>query len=117
MSVIGFEVIRSEMFADGASFGDVGAYRRIEGIARYAVDPEHAANTGITDLKLAERTADGRVLFDGDISMLVPDDLANASGALMVEVPNRGNRIAPRSFNQAPFDLTPTDEINIGDGF
>ena len=117
MSVIGLEVIRSEMFADGTSFGDVGAYRRIEGIARYAVDPEHAANAGITDLELAERTADGRVLFDGDISMLVPADLANASGALMVEVPNRGNRIAPRSFNQAPFDLTPTDEINMGDGF
>jgi len=89
MPVIGFEVIRSEMFADGASFGDVGAYRRIEGIARYSVDPEHAANASITDLELAERTADGRVLFDGDISMLVPDDLANACGALMVEVPNR----------------------------
>ncbi|NCF27356.1 MAG: hypothetical protein GWP69_08235 [Gammaproteobacteria bacterium] len=117
MPVIGLEVIRSEMFADGTSFGDVGAYRRIEGIARYAVDPEHAANAGITDLELAERTADGRVLFDGDISMLVPADLARASGALMVEVPNRGNRIAPRSFNQAPFDLTPTDEINMGDGF
>jgi hypothetical protein len=95
----------------------VGAYRRIEGIARYAVDPEHVANAGITDLKLAERAADGRVLFDGDISMLVPDDLSNASGALMVEVPNRGNRIAPRSFNQAPFDLTPTDDIDMGDGF
>ena len=117
MPVIGFEVIRSEMFADGKSFGDVGAYRRIEGIARYAVDPEHAANAGITDLKLAERTADGRVLFDGDISMLVPEHPANASGALMVEVPNRGNRIALRSFNQAPFDLTPTDEISMGDGF
>ena len=117
MPVIGLEVIRSEMFADGASIGDVGAYPRIEGIAPYAVDPEHAANAGITDLELAERTADGRVLFDGDISMLVPADLARASGALMVEVPNRGNRIAPRSFNQAPFDLTPTDEINMGDGF
>ncbi len=117
MAVVEFEVVRSEVFAGGARFGDAGAYRRIEGIARYAVDPEHAANAGITDLALAERAADGRVLFDGDISMLVPDDLANASGALMVEVPNRGNRIAPRSFNQAPFDLTPTDAINPGDGF
>jgi hypothetical protein len=117
MPVIGFEVTRSEIFADGARFGDVGAYRRIEAIARYAVDPEHAANASITDLELAERAADGRVLFDGDISMLVPDDLAKACGALMVEVPNRGNRIATRSFNQAPFDLTPTDDINMGDGF
>lgn len=117
MPVIGFDVTRSELFADGTSFGDVGAYRRIEGIARYKVDPEHMANADITDLKLAERDANGRVLFDGDISMLVPDDLDNASGALMVEVPNRGNRIALRSFNQAPFDLTPTDDINRGDGF
>ena len=117
MPVIGFDVTRSELFADGTSFGDVGAYRRIEGIAHYEVAPEHMANAGITDLKLAERAVNGRVLFDGDISMLVPDDLDNASGALMVEVPNRGNRIALRSFNQAPFDLTPTDDINMGDGF
>lgn len=117
MPVIGFDVTRSELFADGISFGDAGAYRRIEGIARYAVDPGHVANAGITDLELAERDPSGRVLFDGDVSMLVPDNPSNASGALMVEVPNRGNRIALRSFNQAPFDLTPTDEINVGDGF
>jgi hypothetical protein len=117
MPVIGFEITRTELFAGGSSFGEVGAYRRIEGIARYEVDPEHMANAGITDLELAERTASGRVQFDGDVSMLVPDDPANASGALMVEVPNRGNRIAQRSFNQAPFDLTPTDDINAGDGF
>jgi hypothetical protein len=117
MPVIGFDITRSEPFADGVRFGDVGAYRRIEGVARYAVDPGNAANADITDIALAERDPNGLVVFDGDISMLVPDDPARASGALLVEVPNRGNRIALRSFNQAPFELTPTDDINPGDGF
>ena len=117
MPVIGFDVTRSEPVAGGKGFGNAGAYRRIEAVAHYAVDPEHPANEGVTDLELAERDGNGRVLFEGDVSMLVPDDLTNASGALMVEVPNRGNRVALRSFNQAPVDLTPTDEINAGDGF
>jgi len=117
MPVIGFDVTRSEPVSGGKDFGNAGAYRRIEAVAHYAVDPEHPANEGITDLELVERDGDGRVLFDGDVSMLVPDDLTKASGALMVEVPNRGNRVALRSFNQAPVDLTPTDEINVGDGF
>ena len=57
------------------------------------------------------------VRFAGDATFLVPVDPGRANRALLFEVPNRGNRLAMRSFNQAPFDLMPTDEIPVGDGF
>lgn len=117
MPVVRLEITHSESFDDGREFGSTGAYQRIDGIAHYAVDPNHPANTDITDLHLANRQPDGLVHFNGDFTVLVPVDGAKASGALLVEVPNRGNRGATRSFNQAPFVLTPTNDIDAGDGF
>ena len=117
MPVVNLEILREESFANGQAFGDVGAYKRIEAIAHYEVDPNHTANAGITDLGLAPLNDNGRVTFSGDVSLLLPEDLTRANGSLLIEVPNRGNRILPRSFNQAPFLLTPSDEINPGDGF
>lgn len=61
MAVVGLEITSRRPLADGATFGDVGAYERIDGIVRFAVDPEHAANRAIVDLDKAERDADGRV--------------------------------------------------------
>jgi hypothetical protein len=117
MAVTNLEIVRSEPYADGERFGNIGAYRRIEAIAHYAVNPEHPANAGLTDLKLAPRNNIGLVEFSGDVSLLLPEDLSRANGALLVEVPNRGNRILPRSFNQAPVLLSPSDDIDPGDGF
>lgn len=117
MPVTRLDIKRTEPFAKGAAFGEVGAYTRVDAVAHYAVDPDHAANAGLADLALAPRNENGQVEFEGDVTLLVPDDADRASGALLVEVPNRGNRIAMRSFNQAPFDLMPTDDIDAGDGF
>ena len=112
MSVERFVITRREPY--GQIFADGRTYERIEGIAHYAVDTDHAANQVITDLALAEKT-DGLVRFSGDVTLLVPSDGGNR--AMLFEVPNRGNRVLTRMFNQAPFDLLPTDEINSGDGF
>ena len=117
MAVTGLEIVRREPFAGGRRFGDAGAYERIDAVAHYAVDPGHSANAGIVDLDRAERDGDGRVRFSGDATFLVPADPERANRALLFEVPNRGNRLAMRSFNMAPFDLMPTDEIPVGDGF
>ena len=109
--------MRREPFAGGRRFAEAGAYERIDAVAHYAVDPGHSANAGIVDLDRAERDGDGRVRFSGDATFLVPADPGRANRALLFEVPNRGNRLAMRSFNMAPFDLMPTDEIPVGDGF
>ena len=117
MGLTRIEIARREPFDGGRAFGDGGPYERIDAVAHYAVDPVHPANAGIVDLDRAERDGDAMVRFSGDATFLVPVEPARANRALLLEVPNRGNRIAMRSFNQAPFDLMPTDEITPGDGF
>ena len=117
MAVTGLEIVRREPFADGRGFGDAGPYERIDAVAHYAVDPGHPANAGVVDLERAEPDRDAMVRFSGDATFLVPMDPGRANRALLFEVPNRGNRLAMRSFNMAPFDLMPTDEIPVGDGF
>ena len=117
MALTRLEIVRREPLEQGRVFGETGPYERIEAVAHYAVDPAHPANAAIVDLDRAERDADGMVRFSGDASFLVPVDPARSNRALLLDVPNRGNRIAMRSFNMAPFDLMPTDEITPGDGF
>ena len=117
MALTRLEIVRREPFAGGRRFAGAGAYERIDAVAHYAVDPGHPANAGVVDLDRAERDGDGRVRFSGDATFLVPADPGRANRALLFEVPNRGNRLAMRSFNMAPFDLMPTDEIPVGDGF
>ena len=117
MALTRLEIVRREPFADGRGFGMAGPYERIDAVAHYAVDPDHPANAGIVDLDRAERDPDGAVRFSGDATFLVPVDPGRSNRALLFEVPNRGNRLAMRSFNQAPFDLMPTDEIPVGDAF
>ena len=45
----------------GATFGDVGSYEIVAGIATAVADPEDPSNQGIVDLELAPRTAAGLV--------------------------------------------------------
>ena len=117
MGLTRLDIVRREPFEAGRKFGAGGAYERIDALAHYAVDPAHPANAGVVDLDRAERGADGLVRFSGDATFLLPVDPGRSNRALLFEVPNRGNRIAMRSFNMAPFDLMPTDEITAGDGF
>ena len=52
MPVTRLEITSQTPFADGQSFGDVGPYTQIDGIAHFAVDPLHEANETIADIKL-----------------------------------------------------------------
>ncbi len=114
MAVDRFEIVRREPYWNGKVFGDAGAYERIDAIAHYSVDPASVANQKITDLALAE-VAGGQVRFTGDVTLLIPAGGGNRS--LLLELPNRGNRVLDRLFNQGTVDLMPTDAIKAGDGF
>ncbi len=114
MAVERFEIVRREPYADGQKFDAAGAFERIDGIAHYAVDPASPHNRQITDLALADR-ASGVVRFTGDVTLLVPAEGGNRS--LLLELPNRGNRVLERTLNQGETDLMPRDEIEPGDGF
>jgi hypothetical protein len=116
MPVTGFEIRRREAYEGGRTFGAAGAYERIDGVLRYAVDPTDARNDGIVDLVHAPRNAQGRVEFEGDITILQPVDGAHANGRLLVDVVNRGNHTFTR-YQLAPADPANRGVLPSGDGW
>ncbi len=117
MAVIRLDIDRRGPYAGGASFGEAGAYERLDGRITFAADPTHAANAGIVDLDRAARDAEGRVQFAADFCLLQPGDPTRGNGRLLFEVLNRGRKLAPRMFNDAPSEDPPTTAIDPGDGF
>ena len=75
----------------GASFGSVGQYETLRGVAFGEVDPHDPLNEVITDIKLAPRNARGMVEYNMDFWISKPVDMARANGTLLHDVPNRGN--------------------------
>ena len=116
MALNKLDILQREPYEAGHSFGGVGPYERIDAIAHYAVDPLHTANQTIIDLDRAERGADGRVHFSGDLTMLMPSDPSRSNRALLMQVPNRGHRIVTR-LNMAAQQTQPSERIDPGDGF
>ncbi|MFN8511420.1 MAG: alpha/beta hydrolase domain-containing protein [Chloroflexia bacterium] len=117
MAVTRLEIISRAPYANGCSFGDAGAYERIDGVLHFAVEPEHEANRAIVDLDRAMRDADGRVRFQADFCLLQPVDPARGSRRLLYEVLNRGRKGLTRMFNNAPPEAVPSYAIDPGDGF
>jgi hypothetical protein len=122
MPVTAFEIALRRPLADGRAFGEVGPYEELKGRLRFALDPRHAANRGVTDITLALVNAAGLVEFSADLSLLVPVDRARASGRALVDVVNRGNTVAVPNFNHATRPVfgpgsDPNPPIDVGDGF
>ena len=122
MPVTGFDVKFKRTLADGRSWGDVGPYEELRGTLRFALDPNSEANARITDAGLAPRNASGAVEWSSDVSVILPADRSRGSGRLMLDVVNRGNRVALPNFNSAgrlAIDETVSDDadISLGNGF
>ena len=116
MALVDLEIKGRSPYFEGRTFGDVGAYERVEAIAHFAVDPSVPANQRIVDLNIAESDADHVVRFNADVTLLFPADAAKANGAVLVEVANRGRRTALRAFNYAT-DIHAKRALDPGDGF
>src|SRR5688572_29222334 len=86
--LVELKVLQREPYAEGKTFGDVGPYEKIVGIAKFAVDPDHPKNKAIVDLNLAPRNAQGNVEFESDVYILAPKDLAKGNGAIFYDVNN-----------------------------
>jgi len=116
------QIDRTEPFAEGASFGQAGAYVRLMGTAYGALDPNHALNACIVDLEKAPRNADGRVEYEMDVYILQPADVARGSRTLLYEVNNRGRKMLMSVLHEAqetsPGALNdPTTQADAGNGF
>jgi hypothetical protein len=81
----------TQAFANGATFGAIGAYEQITGTIKGEVDPKDPRNAIIQDLEFAPVNARGMVEYTADFVMLKPRDMSKASGVLRYDAPNRGN--------------------------
>ena len=115
MANVKWEVRRREPYAGGAPFGDLGPFEIVEGRVHYAVDPDDRRNAEIVDLALAPRSEDGTVRFAGDFTFIAPRHAPATK--LLVDVPNRGRRLAFSQFNRAPPGQLLEDPCAPGDGF
>ncbi|BBK30010.1 hypothetical protein EDC65_4742 [Stella humosa] len=111
------EITARTTFADGAEFGQAGAYEKLVGRAHYAVDPAAAAQAGIVDLDRAPRNADGLVEFAADVMILKPVDMARGNRRLFFGYGNRGNKRELQFFNDAPPTNDPATLAHAGNGY
>jgi hypothetical protein len=95
----------------GASFGDVGQYETLRGVAFGEIDPNDPLNEVISDIKLAPRNARGMVEYNMDIWINKPVDMTRANGTLLHDVPNRGN------VRSLEINVGGAADTNAGDGF
>ena len=116
MAMLAFEISKRQPLAEGRAFGMTGPYEQIDGTAHFAVDPSHPDNHGITDIAQAPRDTAGPVPFSADATILAPREPGRGNGKLLVDVPNRGNRLAMRLLNNAA-PAVPGAPIDPGDGF
>jgi hypothetical protein len=94
------------------SFGTVGAYEELDGVANGELDPRDPLNAVIQDIDLAPRNARGMVEYQTDISILKPVDESRGNHSLLFEIVNRGNKLDPSFYNVVASPASPA-----GDGF
>src|SRR5437016_2257528 len=117
MAVVGVEIEQRAVVLDGHTFGAAGAYEKLAGVVRFAVDRANPANHAITDLGLAPSNARGHVEFWADFYLLRPADPAHGNRRLLLDVPNRGRKVALGLFNSTPRVPDPSTPDDFGNGF
>jgi len=117
MPVTALDVHSRSLVLDGRPFGAAGAYEKLAGTLHFAVDPAHPLHGTITDLSLAPRGADGRVAFQSDFYLLRPVDPTRGNRRLLLDVPNRGRKVALGLFNSAVRVPDPAAIEDFGNGF
>jgi hypothetical protein len=111
------EITSTGPFAEGRSFGEVGAYTRIQGRFYGELDPNRPANQTIVDLGRAPRNERGRVEYSADFDILTPADKTKSNGTLFYDVNNRGNKRLIHLLNDVPANNALNNPEHAGDGF
>jgi hypothetical protein len=102
--------------ANGQWFGAAGPYEKIAGTVFFELDPADPHNKAIADIELAPRNAQGRVEFSADLFILAPQDPSRASGSVLFEISNRGNKGLLTTFNRGTGSSDPMLPEHFGDG-
>lgn len=115
--VVRISIERREPVLSGRAFGLAGAYETLVATVEFAVDPALPQNRAIVDLALAPRNERGEVLFNADLFVIKPKQMARGNGRVYYEVPNRGGKGILRRLQYARSSLDPRDEADFGDGW
>ncbi|SVA85303.1 uncharacterized protein METZ01_LOCUS138157 [marine metagenome] len=115
MAVVNAQIVNRTPFENGTPWGKYGPYERIDGTINFGVEPNNPANSAIIDLEHSPITQSGRVTFTSDFVLLQPSD--REPTRLLVDVVNRGRKRAIPDFNMVSPTLSPSSEIDPGDGF
>ena len=112
--VVRIEVERTAPYAGGKSFGDAGAFERLDGTVYMEVDPDDPLNAVIVNLDRAPRNERGLVEFSAPFFIIKPVDMARGNQKLLYGINNRGNAIELgfQTFPSLPFGADPES----GDG-
>lgn len=110
-------VLDRHVILDGHTFGDGGAYESLSGRAVFALDPALPLNMAIVDLDRAPQDADGRVRCAADWWLMRPVEAARASGTLLYNVLNRGNKNLFPTFQNGGIGNRLEQPGDFGDGF
>jgi hypothetical protein len=120
LAVTQLEITSRRSLANGRKFGDVGEYEEVVGILRFAVDPNHEANSRITDINLAPRNDAGLVEFAADVHVMRPVEASKGRRTIVYDVLNRGNKVMLGTFNSAGRVAVVAGEdppAEVGNGF
>ena len=99
--IIRFDIVeRAPAFA-GRSFGDVGPYERITARATIALNPVRRSQHRHHRSRAGAAQSDGKVEATADVVILRPADPARGNGTLLLDVPNRGRKLAPQLFDDS----------------
>lgn len=101
---------------EGRTFGSVGAYEKLRGVAYGELDPSDRRNRVITDIELARRNERGMVEYSTDFYILKPTNLAKGNRGLFMEVNNRGGKLFG-GFNNSSGGNNPTTAADAGEAF
>ena len=116
--LVSLDIEKVEPLADGAPFGEVGAYERVIAVARGEVDPTLPANSGIALIDKAPRNAAGKVEYATSVFILRPKDSTRGNGRILYEVNNRGRKMLFGNIADGPQGVNdPRTLADLGNAF
>ncbi len=102
---------------NGASFGSVGQYERINGTITGEVDPSDPHNKIIVDIENAKKNPDGMVGYSIDFQIIRPINLSKGNHRVVFELPNRGGASVLSTLNDSTSGNNTTTAGMPGNGF
>ena len=116
--LLSFSIQAVEPLAEGAAFGQVGAYERVIATARGEIDPADPANKGIALIDKAPRNARGKVEYATNVFILRPKDFSRGNGRILYEVNNRGRKMLFGNIADGPQGVNdPKTLADLGNAF